>query len=673
MSVRRHIVSLEPEELVDLYRHWTGVEDVPDSDEETLKLNLARLMTDHERVTQRYRDLPPKCREFVAWLLGQEDYAVPASRLDDDAADLPIKPFEVDAVAFALKKRGFLTEARDRSWMHFQEPVFRIPTEVGDVLASLLRGNQRTLESQFSLRAFLRNLPVGETRRRLAAIGAAPDLLADRHGLVTHLSRPESLDRALASLPDAALRDVARKVLDDHGGIGEARQLERLGLRIGDPGKWRRMLEEALLGTILDTELTDVGLKLGPGSLIVFLDLARGEWLPQVEAEVGDEPEPPADLLADIAAVRTFLDHHSVRVTRDGTLYRATLRKMESELLSPGARPVDREQALGFILRFLGDAELVRPDDEGRMRTTKAWKEFEGRGPVEQTDLILTYVMNEMRDAQGAFHLPRLRKIFLAVLREAGPARWVAIRPLTVLARNRYFATLDRQTLADRFQKRFKYAPIPPMATPGALLRELASFASEGLALAGVVSVHKEDDEARAVRLTRLGAAALGLPVAPEGGEDDGALIVTADFEIVLFPEAGGIDLVHEVGRFAKREKADYSLHYRLTERTIQEAVASGLTAEDICATLRRHGRHEIPQNVEHSIRNWGSQVQVLSSRRTLILRAPTPESLDAALKLRELKAIAGERLNPTTLEVSEDPSTPRIAEALRAGGFFLR
>jgi hypothetical protein len=296
----------------------------------------------------------------------------------------------------------------------------------------------------------------------VAGLGLPPDMAGDRHALVTQLARPDAIEKSIASLGNENVREIAKRVLADFGGLGEARQLERSGVSVGDAAAVRAQLEDALLGTVLDVDLTDIGLKLGPGSVVIFLDLVRSLWIGQVETAVDEEPEPPADLLADIASVRTFLDHHSVRVTREGTLYRATLRKMEVELLSPGARPVDREETLGFILRFLSDAELLRPDDEGRMRTTKGWKDFEARGPVEQTDLVLTWVLNDLRETQGAFHLPKLRKIFLAVLREAGPGRWVGLRPLAVLARNRYLATLDRQVTADRFQKRYKYTPIPP-------------------------------------------------------------------------------------------------------------------------------------------------------------------------------------------------------------------
>ena len=671
MSLIKHLVSLEPDELVEVYRHWAGGIGVPTGDESLVKQELIRLMTDRDRVVLRYKELPGRCRDFLEWMLGQEEFAAPLSRFDDDAGDLPVKPFEVEPVAFALKQRGFLVEARDLSWMRYDEPVYLVPGDLAEVLAAALGSAERTLESQLSVRAFLRTVKKNELVRRVGALGHDPDLADDRTELMKILAEPEGVRRALDSLEDKDLRSAVERVLYDHGGVGEARHLERLGYGVDD--RWRVALEQALLGTVMHGDLTDVGLQLGAGSVVVFLDLARGVLLPGVEVIADDEPEPPADVLADVQSIRTFIDHHSVRVTRDGTLYRATRRKMETELLSPGARPIDNEDALSWVLRFLSDAELIRTDDEGRMRTTRAWEDFDTRGPVERTELLLTYVQNDLKDAKGAFHQPRLRKIFLNVLRDAGPSRWLSLRTMAALSRNRYLMTLDRETVGERFQKRYKYAPIPPLAPPAVLTRELIRFGAEALSLAGVVETLEVEDQPVALRMTRLGAAVLGFPVEDPADVEDGGLIVTADFEIVLFPEAGGIELIHEVSRFARREKADYSLHYRISERSVQEAVAGGLEAQAILDVLRRHGRHEVPQNVEVSVEAWAAGVQVLSARRTLLIQAPTKQALDAALKVKELKAIAGERLNDLVLELSEDPSTPRVAEALRVQGFFLR
>ena len=103
MSLTKHLIALEPDELVEVYSHWAGEIGKPTGDETLVKRELARLMTDSECVSQRYKELPPRCRDFMEWMLVQEDFAVPLSRLDNGGRDLPVKAFEVEAVAFALK------------------------------------------------------------------------------------------------------------------------------------------------------------------------------------------------------------------------------------------------------------------------------------------------------------------------------------------------------------------------------------------------------------------------------------------------------------------------------------------------------------------------------------------------------------------------------------------
>lgn len=669
----QHLESLDHENLVDVYRHWAGDIGVPTRDGALVRRELARLMSDQARVMQRFRELPPRCRDFLAWIIAKPGYAVPLSVFDEEGDDLPVKPVEAESVAMHLKRRGFLVETQDRSWMHYNEPLYRVPGELGDVLRSRLAGGRRSLESQLSLRSYVRGLDRKTLAARLRDLGLAPALAEDRSSLVGELAKAEAVDNALARIPDPQISEAVTRCLYEHGGILEAGHLARLGYAVDDPARWRRVLEERLLGTLLDGDLSDVGLRFSEGSLVIFLELARSVLHAGVEVVPEEEPEPPADVLADLSAIRTYLAHHSVRVTRDGSLYRTTRRKMSAEVLSPGARPMPQDEALSLLLQFAGEAELARRDRDGRLRVASDWNDFDARGPVERTDLLLTYVQNDLRGTEGEFHQARLRKHLLAVLRDAGPGRWLNLRALAMLARNRYLSAMDRPLLAERFQKRYKYAPVPPLAGPAALVKELAAFGGRALAAVGVVELLDEEDLPRAVRLTRLGAAVLGLPVEDVLEDGQGALIVTADFEVILFPEAGGIELVHQVGRFARREKADYSLHYRITQRSVQEAVAQGMDAGDILEVLRENGRHEVPQNVSASVSSWAQAVRILEARRTLVLKAPDKESLDAALKVRDVRAVCGERLNDTTVELTEDPSNARIAEALRSSGFFLR
>ena len=87
------------------------------------------------------------------------------------------------------------------------------------------------------------------------------------------------------------------------------------------------------------------------------------------------------------------------------------------------------------------------------------------------------------------------------------------------------------------------------------------------------------------------------------------------------------------------------TIHFRITERSVQEAVVAGASIDDLFALLNRHARYAIPQNVVASCQAWARAVTVIEARRTIVLKAPSKAALDNALKVRELRAIAGDRL----------------------------
>ena len=391
-----------------------------------------------------------------------------------------------------------------------------------------------------------------------------------------------------------------------------------------------------------------------------------------IEPALDEPPEPPGDVIADLSRIRSFLDNHSVRATRDGTLYRATARKMEAEVLTPGARPASAEEVLIFHLEFLFSAGLLRVDDDQRLRPRPTWKDFDDLTPAARGDQLLRFVGEDLRDTKAEFHHPKLRRIFLAKLREAGSERWIDVRHLAHLSRNQYLAALDHDGTAERFQRRYQYTPVPPLVLPSVITRELVQFGSR-LALAGLAEIAAPQTGRTAIRLTTLGRAVLGLSGESLTASGEGGIIVTADFEVVVFPDALDFEALHKLGRFARREKADVTIHFRIAERSVQEAVVAGASIDDLFTLLNRHARYAIPQNVVASCQAWARAVTVLEARRTIVLKAPSKVALDNALKVRELRAIAGDRLGDCAVELTEDPTATKIAEALRVGGFFLR
>ncbi|HYC79297.1 MAG TPA: helicase-associated domain-containing protein [Planctomycetota bacterium] len=673
MSPATSLEHLSRSEIVELYRYWNGDGATP-HDEEAAREGLRRVMTDRVRILERFRALPEKCRDLLLAVMARDGRRASARTLVEPGhADAAARAFEIESVAAALKKRGFLVEDRDKTWVRFHEPMWRIPDPLAETLAAAAKNGPRALETRLSLKSFLRTLEPDELSARVVAYGLTVDASADPAYLVDALSATARVKAAVEALVDPALKDLTRRALDEQGGVMDQAFLERLEATPRDPEAWRVALEGALLGTIFDGDLADVGILLKPGSLVLFHEVVRGWSALDAEASVDEPPEPAADVTGDLERIRDYLDHHVLRVTREGTLYRATARKMETEVLSPGSRGGSAEEGLDFLLEFLSAHDLIRADDDQRLRPRPAWRAFADKSAVERGETLLKYVQEDLRGTKAEFHHGRMRRIVLAMLKDAGAGRWIDLRRICHAARNFYLATLDQRTTAEKYQRRYQYAPVPPLSPPAVLTRELMHFAGKGLARAGLVELHAPEDGRHAVRLTKLGAAVFGLLDGAGEARRDAGLIVTGDLEIIVFPEKLDLEALQVVSRFAKREKADVTLHYRLGERSVQEAVAGGANVEQLLETLVRHGRYEPPQNVTASVRAWAKAVTVLEARKTWLLKAPSKQALDAALRLRELKAVAAERLNDVTLEVTEDPTAVRIAETLRAQGFFLR
>lgn len=674
MSAIASLDHLSRAEMTDLWRFWSGA-DGPPPDEAETRERLRRLMADRARVIDRFRSLPDPCKRLLLAVAARDGRRAAARQLvEAGRPDAAARLFELETHAAALKRRGFFVEDRDRTWGKTGEPQWRVPDGLADALAAAAKSGPRALEARLALKAFLRTLEPEELALAAGAFGIPIDPSIDPSAYVEPLATRARVARAVEALPDADLRGLVVKALEEHGGVMDRAFLERIEAPLPkDLRPWKRALEEALLGTIFDADLADVGILLKPGSLVVFVENAKAWGDADLEVAVDEPPEPPADPLGDLERIRDYLDHHVLRVTREGALYRATARKMEAEVLSAGSRPGTPEESLDFLLEFLSAHDLVRADDDQRLRPRPGWKAFAEKSAGERGETLLKYVQEDLRETKAEFHHGRLRRIFLGLLKERGTGRWIDLRRLAHAARNFYLATLDQRTTAERFQRRYQYAPLPPMAPPSILTRELVQFGGRSLALAGLVELHAPDDGRHAIRPTRLGAAVLGLLDGNGETRTDAGLLVMADLEIVVFPERLVLEALQVISRFAKREKADVTLHYRLTERSVQEAVAGGAHVDQLVETLVKHGRYEPPQNVVASVRAWAKAVTVFEAKRTWILKAPSKEALEAALKLRELRAIAGDRLNDQTLEVVEDPTAVRIAETLRGQGFFLR
>jgi len=223
----------------------------------------------------------------------------------------------------------------------------------------------------------------------------------------------------------------------------------------------------------------------------------------------------------------------------------------------------------------------------------------------------------------------------------------------------------------DRFQSRFQFAQQSGMRDPHQLALELTGWTRHRLVLFGMVDVGEHEGKPAAMRLTSLGAKALGLEV-QEGEGVTAPLVVNPDFEIILFPDGASYDLITEVDRFAERLASDSAYRYRLTAVSIEKAVAEGLEASAILKTLSEHCRVEVPQNVIYSIGQWAEKVKFVRQTVVSLVRGRNKEVIDRILHEQTLRPHVLERLSPTALLLSPDLSREQFSQLLESIGIFL-
>jgi len=169
-----------------------------------------------------------------------------------------------------------------------------------------------------------------------------------------------------------------------------------------------------------------------------------------------------------------------------------------------------------------------------------------------------------------------------------------------------------------------------------------------------------------AFRLTPLAAYVLhNTPLEAEPTPEP--LTVQGTFDVVC-PPGASLWARFQLGRIAERVSDDAAALFRLTRRSVLQAVERGLTADEILRFLAEHGRGPVPQAVQSYIREWSGQVGQFRLEEAALLRSDDP------LRLAELKRVRGvdlppiEELTPTTWKVSSGDVSRLVQQLSRAG-----
>lgn len=645
---------------------------------------LRRRMANEKTVRKRVKFLSKKLVDLLKFFLRGNGYRADLAHVTGSQAFSYLSPFELKAAVNALIKRGFLFDSNGHvlsesgssdGALSSHNTTFLVPCELGDVLQAFIWDDERTVEEIFSLKGQLSRLV---DRRDLDSL--VKRLVPDAESAESHaraaelLARKDVVASRLEGVPDK-YRPLLKLVVETYGGITSRAVLKKnhKALARWDRKQLQELLEAQLLGTVRHVSLGEFGIHQFDEAVVIYAELLAPlrEILSEEEPQVDHVRCLGVDLISDISAFLSYIEHNPIKLTLSGKVYRTAVRKLEDSFILARTSGFPGDWLFQYLFDFcMSQAMIARGENRSVALTIKgrSWD----RTPLDRKlSRLLKFSCGNWISTEEPFHGSQLLDLYLDAIRKLKVGQWVDVNAPAFDARSSYLANLDNFGVRDRYQSRFQFAQQAGMRDPQQLAIELTTWMRQRLVLFGMADVGEHEGKPVSMRLTSLGAKALGLEV----GESEVAtapLVVNPDFEIILFPDGASYDLITEVDRFAERTSSDSAYRYKLTAASIERAVAEGLEASEILKTLSEHCRVDVPQNVIYSIGQWAGKVKFVRQTVVSLVRGRNKEVIDRILHDQELKPHVVERLSPTAVLLAPNLTRKRFAELLEAVGIFL-
>jgi hypothetical protein len=652
-----------PQELSELYAFWDGDASRPSVNGD-LAQALARKMTDEALVRNRLRFLSRKLVDLLRFFLGRRQFEADLESVRGARSFSFMSPHEVDAALRALTKRGFLFQ---RVPVDSEPARYVVPTELGHLLQHEIEDLDLELSATFSLARMLasRTAPPAE----LPGLGPRSDPAAELCKLVD----PAEVARRVESLPPA-VRELFDRALAPGGGLLPRALLARGTLDPGAPARRqaKEALEQARLGTVRHLVLGEYGINHFDETVVIFEEVL----LAHLERRSTPTPEPAlrvrslgVDLLSDLSLLLERLTRERVRLTQSGQVYRAAARKIEDELILGAKGDFDRERLFSFLLELSLQRHLLKRAGDRTLHLTSKGRTWPRLSVNYKLKELLTALLE---DLGRQFHPPRLRRLALERLHGLKPGRWYDFGLFVGAVRQRYLAELDESGLREAYQSRFQYSPEAHLRDLPQLSQIVASFLSEELHFLGLVDLALDGSRLAALSLTPLAVKALGLS-APASAEAPARsrLLVNSDFEVLLLSEGDSYELIQRLDRFAERVNPQDAHRFRVTQRSVERAVAGGLTAAEILDTLAAHSTSDLPQNLAFSIRQYAEKVRFVQVRPAVLVTVRHRAVIDDLLKRADVRRLVQERLGPRVLALRPE-ALEELQGVLAEEGVFV-
>ena len=673
---RDAVLAIPESDLPELFRFWSGKSSTRVPEEGgAIREQVLEWMADPATVEARASSLGKRLSAVLDVHLGSARYQTGLLDLLNAKSLAYLSRYDLEAGLSMLVRHGLLVELPGpESNGHPRAKGDRshaIPVDLGDAILRQRRAKRRGVFDLFTLRGHLDRRYEDPSRSSRTPPSRLREIYKMYSNEAAAVARVERLEEGLVGL--------VGKTIAEFGGILPKGLFERLETGLAwDGRRWRGLLEESLLGTVERVELGRYGIQHNDETLIVFNEVALA-WLRRV-AVPGDpdrpheESERGVDLASNLTRFIGFILDHDVRFTVRGEIFKTTEKRIQEELIPNPGHELSREAVLGFIYRFARHHRLIESTGERTFALTAAGREWEPKDLESKLRELLDYAIEERGLPGEPYHHVRMRRILLRLLKRVEPAVWYDLMYVPFLARNTYLASLDELSVEECFAGRFQAGAYAPMEDLQRMAWNLAAWVRTRLHLLGIVDLgYDKSGRPVALRLSRIGARLLGiLDGAPANGSRTGSLVVTPDFEVVLFPTGDDGELIHDLDRFCVRNLQASVLHFKITEKTVHRALAEGMFLKRMVGTLEGHSRTPVPQNVLYSIRDWAAQAGLLRLSPDYVVRAENPEVARRFQQDPGVKSVLSAVVDERTSRMKAHGTPRRMQSFLRDLGYLV-
>ena len=679
-SLEAILAGLPEVDVPELYRFWSGQPGgrVPSEGRRLAEL-ISNTLSSSALLEKRLATLGKRLELLL-------DAHLAAPRYERGRADLVasrplahLGSFDLEAGLAALVRRALLVPSRRRTVDGYDDSALRVPPEIGDAILHMRRAQRRGIFDMVTLRGHLEARYEDPARTAKVSPGRVRQMYKMYANEAAAVAR---VDR----LPEG-LRHLIEKTTLEFGGLLPRAFFDRMETELPhwNGRRWGKILRDSLVGTVENLQLGRYGIKHNDETLIVFNEVALG-WFRRVA--VPSDPDKPfdeaslgVDLASNLSRFLAYIIDHNVRFTIKGEIFKTTEKRILQDLIPNPGRELDRADVFSFIYRFARDHGFIESTGERTFAMTRAGRDWEPLQLDEKLQVLLEHILQDPGPGGNPLHQQHLRRIFLRLLKRLEPGTWYDLMYLPFLARNNYICNLDELGLAEAF------ADGSAGGRSGAedlqrLAWNLVSWVRQRLYLLGLIDLGYDSSQRPvAMRLTRTGARMLGLIEGVEPTSLLGSLVVTADFEVVLFPSGQGLpgaeggddaELVHDLDRFCDREKIGHLLHFRISEKTVQRGLREGLPLKRMLDILDANARTPVPQNVIYSIRDWAQHAGLILLGRNLVAKSEDAQLLERFHKDPGVRAHVVKLRSPTEVQLKKGITPKRMAALLRDLGFLV-